>query len=89
MTQEELDAIVDEAHAFHKRCAVHCFTPEAHRMAIAAGCDTIEHMVFHDADSVEKIAESGIPVTPTLSHRTDHAIDIRREIGTPQFVLEK
>ena len=24
MTQEELDAIVDEAHAFHKRCAVHC-----------------------------------------------------------------
>ena len=89
MTQEELDAIVDEAHAFHKHCAVHCFTPEAHRMAITAGCDTIEHMVFHEADSIEKIAGARIPVTPTLSQRTDHAIEIRREIGTPQFVLDK
>ena len=89
MTQEELDAIVDEAHAFHKHCAVHCFTPESHRMAVEAGCDTIEHMVFHDKDSIEKIGEARIPVTPTLSHRTDHAIEIRRQIGTPQFVLEK
>jgi imidazolonepropionase-like amidohydrolase len=89
MTQEELDAIVDEAHALHKPAAVHCFTPEAHRMAIKAGADTIEHMVFHDDDSIAKIAEAEIPVTPTLAHRTDHAIEIRREIGTPKFVLEK
>jgi imidazolonepropionase-like amidohydrolase len=89
MTQEELDAIVDEAHAFHKHCAVHCFTPEAHRMAVKAECDTIEHMVFHDEDSIERILEAGIPVTPTLAHRTDHAIEIRREIGTAEFVLEK
>ena len=89
MTQEELNAIVDEAQAFHKHCAVHCFTPGAHRMAIEAGCNTIEHMVFHDEDSIDKIVEARVPVTPTLSHRTDHAIEIRREIGTPQFVLEK
>jgi len=88
-TQEELDAICDEAHAQHKRVSIHCFTPAAHRMAIAAGADTIEHMVFHDQDSIEKIIESGTPVTPTLSHRTDHAIDIRRETGTPKFTLEK
>ena len=58
-------------------------------MAVKAGCGTIEHMVFHDEDSIEKIIEAGIPVTPTLAHRTVHAIDIRREIGTPKFVLEK
>ena len=34
MTQEELDAVVDEAHAFHKICAVHCFTPQGQRMAL-------------------------------------------------------
>ncbi|HIM24860.1 MAG TPA: amidohydrolase family protein [Rhodospirillales bacterium] len=89
MTQEELDAIVDEAHALHKPAAVHCFTPEAHRMAVKAGCDTIEHMVFYDDDSLEKILEAEIPMTPTLAHRTDHAIEIRREMGTPKFVLEK
>ena len=36
-TQEELDAMVDEAHALHKQAAVHCFTPGAHRMALKAG----------------------------------------------------
>jgi imidazolonepropionase-like amidohydrolase len=80
---------VDEAHALHKSCAVHCFTPDAHRMALKAGADTIEHMVFHDEDSLEKIVSSGVWMTPTLAHRTDHAIEIRRQIGTPQFTLNK
>lgn len=88
-TQEELDAISDEAHAQHKYCSVHCFTPDAHRMAIKAGADTIEHMVFYDDDSLGQILETGTPVTPTLLHRTDHAIAIRRETGTPSFTLEK
>jgi imidazolonepropionase-like amidohydrolase len=89
MTQEELNAIVDEAHAFHKIAAAHCFTPQAQRMAIEAGADTLEHMVFHDEDSVERIVESGVWVTPTLLHRTDHAIQCRREQGTAEFVLSK
>ena len=89
MTQIELDAIVDEAHAFHKICAVHCFTPQAQRMALAAGADTIEHMVFSDDETIGMIREKGVYVTPTLSHRTDHAIELRREQGTSQFVLKK
>lgn len=88
-TQAELDAVVDEAHAQHKLCSIHCFTPNAHRMALQAGADTIEHMVFYDEDSLERIVESQTPVTPTLSHRTDHAIELRRESGTPRFTLEK
>jgi len=89
MTQEELDAIVDEAHAFHKASAVHCFTTTAQRMAIKAGADTIEHMVFSDDESIGMIKDAGIPVTPTLAHRTDHAIQLRRELGTAEFVLTK
>ncbi len=89
MTQEEIDAIVDETHAFHKLAAVHCFTPEAHRMAVKAGADTIEHMVFHTNESIELIKKAGITVTPTLSHRTDHAILVRREQGTAKFILDK
>jgi len=89
MTQEELDAIVDEAHAYHKSAAVHCFTTSAQRMAIKAGADTIEHMVFSDDETIDMIAQAGIPVTPTLAHRTDHAIQLRRELGTAEFVLNK
>lgn len=89
MTQVELDAIVDEAHAFHKIAAVHCFTPQAQRMALAAHADTIEHMVFSDDETIGMIKEAGTPVTPTLSHRTDHAIQLRKEQGTSLFVLKK
>ncbi|HEX2826347.1 MAG TPA: amidohydrolase family protein [Burkholderiales bacterium] len=89
MTQEELDAIVDEAHALHKITAVHCFTTQAQRMALKAGTDTIEHMVFSDDETIQLIKEAGVPVTPTLSHRTDHAIQLRREVGTAEFVLKK
>ena len=35
------------------------------------------------------IKDSGIPVTPTLSHRTDHAIEVRARVGTPKNVLTK
>jgi len=89
MTLEELEAIVDEGHAFHKPTAAHCFTAESHKMCVRAKVDTIEHMVFHDKESVAMIKDSGIPVTPTLSHRTDHAIEVRARIGTPQNVLVK
>jgi len=89
MTQVELDALVDEAHAFHKTCAVHCFTPSAQRMALEAGADTIEHMVFSDDETIGMIKDRGVYVTPTLSHRTDHAIRLRKEQGTSQFVLNK
>ncbi|HXF67915.1 MAG TPA: amidohydrolase family protein [Burkholderiales bacterium] len=89
MTQEEINAIVDEAHAFHKAASVHCFTPQGQRMALKAGADTIEHMVFSDQATTDDIAEAGVWVTPTLLHRTDRAIETRREQGTAKFVLEK
>jgi len=89
MTQEELNAIVEEAHAFHKKVAVHCFTTDSQRMCIDAGVDTIEHVVFSNKKSIDLLKDSGIYVVPTLSHRTDHAIEVRRKIGTPENVLSK
>jgi imidazolonepropionase-like amidohydrolase len=89
MTQEELDAIVDETHAFHKPVSAHCFTAESHKMAVKAKVDTIEHIVFTTDESIKMIKDSGIPVIPTLLHRTDEAIESRRHHGTPAFVLDK
>jgi len=45
--------------------------------------------VFSDDETIGMIREKGTHVTPTLSHRTDHAIEMRREQGTSQFVLKK
>ena len=89
MTQEELDAVVDEAHAFMKPAAAHCFTPESQRMAVRSGADTLEHMVFTDKEAIDSIIKANVWVTPTLAHRTDRAIEIRRETGGTRFSLEK
>ncbi len=89
MTQEELDAIVDEAHGFHKRCACHCFTPTAQRMAVKAGVDTIEHCVFTDDEAIAMMKGEGKIIVPTLAHRSDRAIEVRRKAGSSEFVLDK
>lgn len=89
MTQEELDAIVDEAHAFHKRCACHCFTPTAQRMAVRAGADTIEHCVFTDDEAIAMMKAENKIIVPTLAHRSDRAIEVRRKAGSSEFVLNK
>lgn len=89
MTQEELDAIADEAHAFGKRCACHAFTPLAQKMAMRAGADTLEHCVFTDDEAIKMMLEVDKILIPTLAHRSDRAIELRRRVGTPEFVIEK
>ncbi len=89
MSQEELNAIVEETHYFHKPVACHCFTPDAQKMAVRAGVDTIEHCVFTDEEALEMIKAESKPVIPTLTHRTDRAIEARRRVGTSEFTLRK
>lgn len=89
MTQEELDAVVDEAHAQDKHCACHCFTPAAQKMAIRAGADTIDHCVFTDEEAIEMLVSEKKFIVPTLLHRTDGAIECRRLTGASEFTLNK
>ncbi len=89
MTQEELDAIVDEAHALDKHCACHCFTPTAQKMAIRAGADTIDHCVFTDDEAIDMLVSEKKFIVPTLLHRSDRAIEVRKRVGTSDFTLNK
>lgn len=89
MSQEELNAVVEEAHYFQKPVACHCFTPEAQKMAVRAGVDTVEHAVFTDDEAIAMLKAENKPIIPTLAHRTDRAIEIRRRSGTSEFTLNK
>lgn len=66
-SQEELDALVAEAHASGRPVAAHASTPEGMRRAILAGVNTIEHG-FGGTDSVfHLMAERGVAWLPTLT----------------------
>lgn len=66
-SQDELDALVSEAHTSGRPVAAHATTPEGMRRAILAGVNTIEHG-FGGTDSIfHLMAEHGVAYLPTLT----------------------
>ncbi len=66
LTQEEMNAIVSEAHAWHRKVAAHCHGDLAAKMAIKAGVDSIEHGTFLQEDTLKLMKEKGVYLVPTL-----------------------
>jgi imidazolonepropionase-like amidohydrolase len=66
LTQEELNAIVDEAHALRRKVATHCHGAEAAKRAIRAGVDSIEHGTFLDDEGLDLMKQRGTYFVPTL-----------------------
>lgn len=65
-SQEELNALVEEAHRAGTRVAAHTYSDEAARMAIAAGVDSIEHGLYLKEETFRLMAQKGIYYVPTL-----------------------
>jgi imidazolonepropionase-like amidohydrolase len=66
LSQEEMNAIVQEAHAWHRKVAAHCHGDRAAKMAIAAGVDSIEHGSFLEDDTLQEMKEKHVYLVPTL-----------------------
>src|SRR5208282_5127208 len=66
LTQEELNAIVDEAHALHLKAAAHAHGAEGAKRAIRAGINSIEHGTFLDDEALDMMKARGTYLVPTL-----------------------
>src|ERR1700731_408877 len=66
LTQEELNALIDEAHALKRKVAAHCHGAEAAKRAIRAGVDSIEHGSFLDDEALDMMKQHGTYYVPTL-----------------------
>jgi imidazolonepropionase-like amidohydrolase len=66
VTQEEMNAIVDEAHRLRKKTAAHAHGAEGAKVAIRAGIDSIEHGSFLDEEALRMMKERGTYLVPTL-----------------------
>ena len=65
LTQAELDALVDEAHALGRKTAAHAHGAEGAKRAIRAGIDSIEHGSFLDDEAFELMRKKGTYFVPT------------------------
>lgn len=66
LTQEELNALVDEAHALRKKAAAHAHGATGAKRAIRAGIDSIEHGTFLDDEALDLMKARGTFLVPTL-----------------------
>jgi imidazolonepropionase-like amidohydrolase len=66
LTQAELDALVDEAHALRRKTAAHAHGATGAKRAIRAGIDSIEHGTFLDDEALDMMKARGTVWIPTL-----------------------
>jgi imidazolonepropionase-like amidohydrolase len=86
LTQAELDALVDEAHALGRKAAAHAHGNEAIKRAVRAGIDSIEHGTFADDEALRMMKAKGTYLvytpTPCLEERM-------KRNGAPANVVAK
>lgn len=67
MFDDEARAIVETAHLYGKKVAVHAHGADGIKVALAAGADSIEHGTLMDAENIRLFRQSGAYYVPTLS----------------------
>jgi imidazolonepropionase-like amidohydrolase len=88
-TDEELQALVDEAHSTGHRVACHAHTAESIKRAVRAGVDTIEHGSYLDEEGIELLLRHDATLVPTLFIRSEYAVAPHRKSGSAPEKLAK
>jgi imidazolonepropionase-like amidohydrolase len=89
LTQEELNALIDEAHSLKRKVAAHCHGSEAAKRAIRAGVDSLEHGSFFDDETLDMMKAHGTYFVPTLMAIVGEQERIHRGIYFPPAILAK
>ncbi|HEU4705131.1 MAG TPA: amidohydrolase family protein, partial [Sphingomicrobium sp.] len=67
MNSEEARALVETAHAYGRKVAVHAHGADGIKMALRAGADSIEHGTVMDEEVLRLFRQTGAYYVPTLS----------------------
>lgn len=66
MTEDEIRAIVETAHDYGMKVAVHAHGAEAIRRSVIAGVDSVEHGTFMDDEDIKLMVQHGTFYCPTV-----------------------
>jgi imidazolonepropionase-like amidohydrolase len=89
LTQAELDALVDEAHALRLKTAAHAHGNEGARRAVLAGIDSIEHGSFLQDDTLQLMKSKGTYYVPTLMAVEGLTEQISKGVAIPPAIRVK
>jgi imidazolonepropionase-like amidohydrolase len=85
LTVEELKAIVDEAHGWHKKVACHAYNGIGLQRALDGGCDSIEHGLELTDANIKQMLDQGTWYCPTLQVYTFNPAPA----GTPDGIRDR
>src|SRR5215467_589341 len=87
-SDEEIRAIITEAHRLGRKVAAHAHGAAGIKQAVQAGVDSIEHGSFIDDEAITLMKERGTYLVPTL-YLADWFMDNYKKIGVPEFMVAK
>jgi len=87
-SEEEIRAIVAEAHKRGKKVAAHAQGPAAILNAVRAGVDSIEHGAGINEEAARLMKEKGVFLVPTL-YRLELAVENAEKRGAPAANVER
>ncbi|HXI90582.1 MAG TPA: amidohydrolase family protein [Blastocatellia bacterium] len=87
-SDEEIRAVVAEAHRLGRKVAAHAHGAAGIKQAVMAGVDSIEHGSFIDDEAIRLMKEKGTYLVPTL-YLADWFIDNYQRLRVPAFMVEK
>lgn len=87
-SQEEMNAVVDEAHRWGKKVAAHAHGAEAIKMAIRAGVDSVEHSSMIDEEGLKLAKQHGTYLDFDV-YNDDYILAEYAKRGFPASTVEK
>jgi len=87
-SQEELNALVEEAHMWDRRVAAHAHGAEGVKRAIKAGVNSVEHASFIDDEGIRLAKEKGTYLVMDI-YNDDYIMTEYKKRGYPDTILEK
>jgi imidazolonepropionase-like amidohydrolase len=87
-TQEEMNAIVDEAHLWGRKACAHAHGTQAIKMAVKAGVASIEHGSMLDDEAIRMMKERGTYLVADI-YNDDYILSEYGRLGFPEKIINK
>lgn len=87
-SDDEIRAVVMEAHRLGRKVAAHAHGAAGIKQAVRAGVDSIEHASFIDDEAIQLMKENGVYLVPTV-YLADWFMENHERMGVPDFMVEK
>jgi len=87
-TQEELNAVVEEAAMWGRKVAAHAHGAEAIKRAVRAGVASVEHGSLIDDEGIRLMKERGTYLVADI-YNDDYILAEYTRLGFPQKIIEK